>query len=196
MDTSDFLSVLDQARRGDEDAVRQLVARYEPQIRRVVRVRLTNEAFRREFDSLDICQSVMADFFLGVRSNRYSLETPEQLIGLLAAMARHKFLKRAKRHSTAKRDSRRRYIGDVAELELAAKDDTPSAIVARKELRDAILACLSPAERTVAQRRSEGWSWQELVEEFGGTPDQLRVRHGRALARVRRELGLDERATD
>lgn len=44
---------------GDEDAVAVLVRRHES--RRVVRVRLTSQTLRHQFDSMDVCQSVMAD---------------------------------------------------------------------------------------------------------------------------------------
>jgi len=42
----------------------ELVREYEPLIRREVRLHLEDQRLARLFDSMDICQSVLASFFL------------------------------------------------------------------------------------------------------------------------------------
>ena len=63
-----------QVRNGDEAAAVELVRRYEPVIRRQIRVwlRMQDPRLRRVFDSMDVCQSVMASFFVrrGARAIR------------------------------------------------------------------------------------------------------------------------------
>ena len=78
-----------RVRAGDEQAATELVRSYEPAIRRAARVRMTDVRLRRVLDSMDICQSVMASFFVRAASGLYDLETPEQLLRLLATMARN-----------------------------------------------------------------------------------------------------------
>ena len=48
----------------------------------------------------------------------------------------------------------------------------------------------------IAVRRSEGWSWQQIADEMGGTADQLRVRYNHVIARVRAEMGLNKDGYD
>jgi RNA polymerase sigma-70 factor (ECF subfamily) len=153
---------------------------------------MTDPALRRQMDSVDICQSVMADFFVRTALGQFELESPQQLIGLLATMARNRIINHAKKQNAQKRDVNRLNPTDVAELQPKAMIDTPSQIVAGRELLAAFLSRLSPAERELADRRSRGDEWADIAREVGGTPDALRVRLARALERVAGELGLDD----
>jgi hypothetical protein len=62
-DETPFPELIERVRGGDGDAATELVQRYEPAIRRVVRLRLTDPRLRRAFDSMDVCQSVLASFW-------------------------------------------------------------------------------------------------------------------------------------
>jgi len=59
-----FAEFIRRVRAGDERAAAELVERYEPAIRRAVRVRLRDPRLRRLIESVDICQSVLATFFV------------------------------------------------------------------------------------------------------------------------------------
>src|SRR5262245_33044823 len=102
----DFRELIRRVRAGDAQASVELVRRYEPAIRLAVHVRLTDPRLRRVLDSVDICQSVLASFFLRAAAGQYELETPGQLLKLLAAMARHKLLRQVEKHQAARRDQR------------------------------------------------------------------------------------------
>src|SRR5262245_32578317 len=91
-----FRELITRVRAGDDRAAADLVARYEPAIRRAVRFRLTDPALRRTCDSMDVCQSVLMSFFVRAASGQYELDTPEQLLRLLTAMARNKLLNQAR----------------------------------------------------------------------------------------------------
>src|SRR5436190_19412627 len=87
-----FTDLIRLIRNGDADAAAELVRRYEPAIRRSLRLRL-DPRLRRTCDSMDICQAVMGSFFVRAASGQYDLETPEELLKLLATMARYKLQK-------------------------------------------------------------------------------------------------------
>jgi RNA polymerase sigma-70 factor (ECF subfamily) len=53
------------------------------------------------FDSMDICQSVLASFFVRAAAGQYDLQEPGQLIALLFRMARHKLA-----HQVARQEER------------------------------------------------------------------------------------------
>jgi len=89
-DDPTFRDLILRVRSGDEQAAADLVRRYEPTIRRTVRVRLRNLRLRRVLDSMDVCQSVLLNFFVRVAAGQFELDTPNQLLKLLATMARHK----------------------------------------------------------------------------------------------------------
>src|SRR5262249_4045474 len=93
-----FEDLIRRVRTGEEEAAAELVRLYEPASRRVVRVPLRDPRLRRVLDSTDICQSVLATFFVRANLGQYELDTPEQLLRLLASIARHKVTNQAHRH--------------------------------------------------------------------------------------------------
>ncbi|MBC8354995.1 MAG: hypothetical protein H8E66_23705 [Planctomycetes bacterium] len=58
-----FDALITRVRRGDERAAEELILRYESDLRVIARVRLTDPRLRRMMDSMDICQSITANFF-------------------------------------------------------------------------------------------------------------------------------------
>ncbi len=78
-DASPFLDLLARLRAGDDRAASDLVAEYEPTIRRMIRTRLRNLSLQRVVGEEDVCQSVLKSFFLRYRLGQYDLESPEQL---------------------------------------------------------------------------------------------------------------------
>ncbi len=85
----EYVDFVFRVRQGDEQAAEELVRRYEPEIRLEVRgwLRLRNPGLRRVFDSMDICQSVLASFFARAAVGDFDLDEPPQLIRLLVGMA-------------------------------------------------------------------------------------------------------------
>ena len=106
-DETNFEELIRRVRAGDESAAAELVRRYEPTIRRVVRVRLVDARLQRLFDSMDICQSVFGSFFVRAALGQYELEAPRQLLRLLIAMSRRKLASHGRREGAARRDYRR-----------------------------------------------------------------------------------------
>ena len=187
-----FIDLVRRVRAGDEAASAELIRRYEPAIRIAVRGRLTDPGLRRLLDSMDICQSVLANFFVRATAGEFELHKPEQLIELLATMARNRVTDHARRHQAARRDYRRTHNLDSGDGELTDTADGPSEIVASKELLQAIRSKLSPAEQYLAEQRALGRPWAEIAQEVGASPDALRMELGRAVDRVTRELRLED----
>jgi RNA polymerase sigma-70 factor (ECF subfamily) len=191
-DETSFEELMRRVRAGDGAAAEQLVRRYEPTIRRVVRVRLVDARLQRLFDSMDICQSVFGSFFIHAALGDYDLATPEQLLGLLVTMSRKKVVDQSRRAGAARRDYRRtKEAAAGAEKQWAADDPSPSRQVAGQELLDEFRRRLTDAERQIADRRSAGLNWQEVAAELGGNPEALRKQLARGVERVSRELGLE-----
>ena len=192
-----FRALIARVRAGDQPAAAELVRRYEPAIRRAARVRLVDTRLNRLLDSMDICQSVLASFFVRVALGQFELETPDQLLRLLATMTRNKLAGQVKGHGAARRDFRRVEAapGDRDEEagaeRIAGLDPTPSRELAARELLDEALRRLSPEERRILDCREQGGQWAEIAAELGSSPEALRKRLARAVDRVAHELGLD-----
>lgn len=187
-----FQSMIRQVRSGDAAAAANLVRQYEAELRIIARVRLNNPQLRRVVDSIDICQSIFANFFVRASLGQFDIDTPDQLLKLLATMVRNKVTDHARRQSTDRRDMRRTVTTHVDELPLLAADDSPSQIVSARELANAARERFAADERTIVDRWSNGQSWEEIATDLGGSPEALRKKMTRAVDRVAHELGLDE----
>jgi RNA polymerase sigma-70 factor (ECF subfamily) len=187
-----FAEFIRRIRAGDERAARELVRRYGPAMRRAVRVRLRDPSLRRLIESVDICQSAFASFFVRTALGQYDLKSPDQLLRLLATIARNKVAHQARREYAGCRDRRRVNPGAALE-DCPAGGSSPSRQVADRELVLEAQRRLTPGERALLERRGQGLGWAEIAAELGGSPDALRSRLARAVARVARQLGLDGR---
>jgi RNA polymerase sigma-70 factor (ECF subfamily) len=186
-----FPDFVRRLRAGDDRAARELVERYEPEIRREVRLRLRDPRLRRSFDSMDVCQSVLASFFLRAASGQYDLEDPGQLLRLLVVMARHKLANQARRHRAGRRDYRRLESHERADLEgRAIAQPSPSRMVAGRELLEELRRRLSAEERTLVDLRAQGCEWPEIAARLGGTAQARRKQFARAIDRVEEQLDV------
>ncbi len=166
--------------------------RYESTIRIEVRAHLTDPGLYRLFDSMDICQSVLAGFFVRAAAGEYELEGPRQLLKLLVGITRRKVAFQARKHRSQRRDHRRVARSDLADLPVSDDQPTPYRRAEGQNLLEEVRRRLTDEERAVADRRGEGRGWAEIAAELGGTAEGRRKQLGRALDRVSQELGLDE----
>ena len=186
-----FQELIQRVRDRDQDAARDLVQRYEGAVRRVVRIHLRDAQMRRLLDSTDVCQSVLASFFVRTALGQYEIDSPKELLNLLAAIARNKLANQANRLQALKRDVRRETgSGEDADIVPDAASD-PSEQASAKEILEKVRERLAPPERYLAEQRSLGRSWQELADELGGTDVALRKQMTRALNKVMVGMGLD-----
>ncbi len=192
IDIPSIEELLRRVRAGDQDAAAMLVKRYEPAIRRAVRFRISDAGLAPLLDSMDICQSVLGSFFIRVATGQYKLETPEQLTKLLTTMARNKLISHARRQHAQRRDNRRVSSEAEAAGRLVSAGESPSKLVAQRDLLQEIERRLSPDERRILELRNEGHEWTTIALELGGSADTLRRRLSRALDRVAEQLGLDD----
>jgi len=189
-ENSEFRELMARVRAGDQQAAKELVQKYEPFIRTVVRHRLRDPALRSLFDSMDICQSIFGNFFKRVTLGQFELDTPEQVRRLLVTMALNNLLNKKRELETDKRNPGRIEESSAVD-QVADPRPTPSQEAAYRELLQKVPERLSEKERQLAELRVQGYSWKEIADRLGEDPDALRMCLDRAIKRVRRELGLD-----
>jgi RNA polymerase sigma-70 factor (ECF subfamily) len=188
----DFQDAIRRIRSGDEQAATELVRRFEPLVRREIRLNLKDQRLARVFDSMDVCQSVLASFFVRTAAGEYDLDNPQQLTGLLVQMAKNKLASTARRQYRQRRDVRRAEPDGAALDAVARSDPSPSQQVAGRELLERLRAQLTDEERRIAELRSEGASWDEIAARLGGKAQARRMQLVRAIERVTARMGLDE----
>ncbi len=103
-ETGEFRNLMARVRAQDPEAARELVRCYESAIRRVIRIQMRDTRLRQILDSTDVCQSVLATFFVRTALGQYELESPAQLVGLLTTIARNKLVNRVDHMRAQRRD--------------------------------------------------------------------------------------------
>jgi RNA polymerase sigma factor (sigma-70 family) len=182
-----FDNLLERIRQGDTQASEDLVKQYETEVRRFVRYRLSSGKMRRFLDSLDICQSVFANFFFRVTQGQFELQDPTQLRKLLIAMAGNKLMDHFRKQGTARRGH------GVAESpmfdNLAESGPGPAQQVEAKDLMDVLRTRLSQEETDMLDQWLLGEDWQTIATRHDASPEAVRKRFTRTLDRVAQEFG-------
>jgi RNA polymerase sigma-70 factor (ECF subfamily) len=190
MASDTFLDLIREVRAGDQVAAAELVRLYESAIRRAIRFRLHDARLRTCFDSMDICQSVLASFFIRAAAGQYDLDKPEQLVRLLTTMARNKLASHARKELARNRTPRQTIEGDEAN-EPRSREPEPADELSARELCREALTRLSEDERELVELRHRGCDWVSIARDKHSTPVVLRKRLSRALDRVLQEVGLE-----
>ena len=161
-------SFLARIRAGDELAARELLTRYAPQVRLVVRRQLPR-LLRSRFDSLDFLQSVWASFFRRLRSDPEKFEDPRYLVAFLAQVAKHKVIDEYRRAASRKQDMRREESLSVggAPRELIADQDSASELAEANEAFGRLRELLPADRREILVLKVEGLSSREIGERLG-----------------------------
>jgi RNA polymerase sigma-70 factor (ECF subfamily) len=154
---------------GDEQAARELLTRYEAEVRLVVRRQLPR-LLRSRFDSVDFLQSVWGDFFQKVRGGSAEFDDSRHLVAFLARAAKNKVIDEYRRAGSQKHDMHREepIWNDAGRpRELAAVDDTASQLAEARETFDRLLDLLPEERRQLVSLKAEGLSSREIGARLG-----------------------------
>jgi RNA polymerase sigma-70 factor (ECF subfamily) len=190
MASDTFHDLIRRVRACDQNAAAELVRLYESAIRRAVRFRLHDARLRSQFDSMDICQSVLASFFVRAAAGQYDIDTPAQLVKLLTTMARNKLASAARKEFVRNR-AVCKSAGQGEPDDLLSMEADPFDQSSARELCQEALKRLTAEERELVELRHRGFDWDSIAREKNSTPIVLRKRFSRALDRVLHEVGLE-----
>jgi RNA polymerase sigma factor (sigma-70 family) len=165
---SNIQELLARIKNGDEGAARELLARYEPKVRLVVRRQLPR-LLRSRFDSLDFLQSVWGSFFYKIRTGPNDLEEEQNLVTFLAWAARNKVVDEYRRAATQRQDIKREEPLDrlTDKDDCLASGDTPSQLAQANETYDRLRELLPEEQRVILEMKAEGHSSREIGDRLG-----------------------------
>ena len=182
--------LLGRIRAGDESAAPELLARYEAQVRLVVRRQLPR-ILRSRFDSLDFLQSVWGSFFRRMKAGPDEFEDPRSLIAFLARAAKNKVIDEYRRAASRKGNVRREepiWIDGSKPRDLAGSEETPSQILEARETLGKLQDLLPEHRRVILELRVEGLSTREIGERLDVSERTVR----RVIEDLRRRSGDGE----
>jgi RNA polymerase sigma-70 factor (ECF subfamily) len=170
----DFRALMQRLRAGEEDAARELLARYGEHILRVVRRKL-HKQLRSKFDSIDFVQAVWASFFADA-PEKYTFDHPRALMAFLATLAQNKVVE-----AVRQRMQRMKYnVNRERRLEVV-EAGIGKTLIGRDP---------SPSQVAVAQDE-----WARMIDELPTRYQRLLVllRDGHTQKENAAELGVNEK---
>jgi RNA polymerase sigma factor (sigma-70 family) len=167
--STEFETLLERLRGGDEDAAWQLVCEYGPHVTAVVR-RMIRSQMRVRLDSQDLAQTVWKSFFFNI-VHLTNVATPEELIKTLVRMTQHKVMDAYRRQLYAVGN------GAMSETPLIDRDDqgeripgrpgSPSQFAMVRERWERMLRQRPPVHQEVLRRRMTGQSFESIAASMG-----------------------------
>ncbi len=157
-------SLLAALRAGQQDVVEQIIEKYEPYLRIVVRRMLTG-GMRAKLDSMDVVQSVWADVWDGLRQQKWQFESEAQLRAFLIAAVRHRLIDHARHNRRAL--AAERPLSDHASLSSEAVDRDPSQSLEADELWEQLLASCPREHHEILHLRRSGATLECIAHQRG-----------------------------
>ncbi len=161
-----FQELLTRINAGDQDAAREFVDRFGGALLRVIRRRL-DAKLRRQFDSIDFLQDVMASF-LCKPPEPDAFANADALYVFLTRLARNKVINAQRQRSRQKCNIHREHSLDGSAAYQAqgvrGNDPTPSEVVGAEEQWTGMLGNQLPRHQNILSMLREGMSYREIAE--------------------------------
>ena len=174
---------------GDEDAARDLLLKYEAEVRLVVRRQLPR-LLRSRFDSLDFLQSVWGSFFHRVRTTPTEFDDGRHLVAFLARAAKNKVIDEYRRAGSQKGDMRREeplWAEGDRPKEVAAQVETASQVAEANEAFAQLRDLVPEERRALLELKAAGLSSREIGQRLGISERTVQ----RVLEDLRRRVALE-----
>jgi RNA polymerase sigma factor (sigma-70 family) len=163
---NEFERLMERIRAGDAEAGRILFERYGKDIQLIVRRRL-HRRLRAQFDSVDFAQDAWASFF-DIPPERYTFQTPEELVAFLSKLVRNKLVDAQRRESSGREGQERRvYRLQPEEYEPPARQPTPSQLAVAEDVWERMLFNKPPKLRRALEMLRAGYSQAEIIKVLG-----------------------------
>ena len=163
---SEFCDLIKRLQAGDDEAGEYLVEVFGPHIMRVVRRRL-DRRLQSKFDASDFRQDVYLSLLRKKSINKLA-NNPSRLAAYLANMARNKVVDQfRKRVINDKYDVNKEYslhhADKVHPNALGSNDPTASQVAIANEIKDDLLASLTPKYRNVVLLKQNGATYTDIA---------------------------------
>ncbi len=184
--TDGFAELLHRAAQGESTAQELICQKYERQVRIVARV-LLGPQLRPHLDTTDVLQSVHRSLLVGLREQKFDISSPDKLVALACTMVRRKVARKWRSHRRQERwnnpSSRSESLFNTLNA-FPNQDQDPSKIAQYKDSVEDLYKNLSQMERTMLERRLDGFTTGEVAAELGIHPVAIRVRWSRLRQRL------------
>ena len=183
---SDHLDhLLERLSVGEMAAAESLYAELAPYLRLIVRRNLPRR-LRAKFDSIDVVQSVWADFIAGLQNGRWRFDSVAQVRAFLLKSTRHRLIDRVRQFRVATKHERSLVNGPSAE-HWQSREPRPSQNAQASDMWQHLLAACRPEHRELLRMKSEGAPLAAIASCTGLHVDSIR----RILRQLAKDVSVD-----
>jgi RNA polymerase sigma-70 factor (ECF subfamily) len=173
--------LLEKMRRGDLQAAEEVFTAYGPELRLMVRRRLSRR-LRAKFDSVDVVQSVWVHVLQAVRECGCNISSKAHLGNFLVRVTGNCLTDRL-RHYRTSLECERPFSDRVRAVAAVSGQPRPSEMAVADELWENMLAACPAKYHELLRLKRQGLGLAEIAERTGLHPDSVR-RIIRKLARA------------
>jgi RNA polymerase sigma factor (sigma-70 family) len=188
---SDYLDrLVERLSEGDMSAAESLYAEIAPYLRLVVRRNLPRR-LRAKFDSVDVVQSVWADFIGGLQARRWQFDSAAQVRAFLLKSTRNRLIDRVRQFRVAAQHERS-LAKDISTDHWQCREPRPSQQAQASDLWERLLSACPPEHRELLRMKCEGAPLAKIASQTGLHIDSIR----RILRQLAREVSLESTEGD
>lgn len=170
---------------GELSAADGLYAELAPYLRLIVRRNLPRR-LRPKFDSIDVVQSVWADFIDGLNQGRWQFDGAAQLRAFLLKSTRNRLIDRVRQFRRAVEHERPLNSAAAAD-QWTCREPRPSQHAQANDLWKRLLAACPPEHRELLQMKGQGAPLAAIAHRTGLHVDSVR----RVLRQLARQASLE-----
>jgi DNA-directed RNA polymerase specialized sigma24 family protein len=186
-------SLVDRLNAGDTAALGEIWSIFGEHIRRRARNRLREFGLAGKAESMDICNSILLDM---VKQESLKIQNASDVLGYFCRAIDNQIRSSLRALLSEKRDMRREVMVEAAQMSEGPEPrSTPSIVMMQREILEMIASALGDDGDEFVRLFVNNHSWIEIADRLGGTPDSVRMRWNRSVARVRSALRLSEDRT-
>lgn len=166
-EAASFQELMQRVRDGSEEAAWELVERYGPALRRVVRAKL-HHRLRPRFDSLDFVQMVWSSFFrVSEKMTRFA--SPDELVAFLLVVTRNKVVGEVRRQLMTERHDLNReqpleFPDGDRQRNIPDREPSPVEVAIARERWTRLLENQPPHYRQIIFLRLQGHTYEAIAD--------------------------------
>lgn len=176
-----FTKLVALVQAGDDNAMAQLIEQFNAPFCRAAR-QLIGKTLRAHLDSVDLVQSVQVILWLGLRTGRFSVASPEHLLSLAKTLLRRKVSRYCRSVKLQLPGSKEVSLVDTVvdhAFYPASQEPNPHQSSEFDDLVEHFLDQLGDLDRQLVKLRLQGYSTADAARQLDLDSGYLRVRLGR-----------------
>ncbi len=182
-----FGNLADRLRDGDATALEEMWEKFGDELRRRARTRLRQYGITRQAESMDICNAVMVDL---MNQGEINIRQPKDVMRYFRRAIDNQVRDVIKSLTRSRRDFRREEARPVESHDVITNETSPSYFLLREEIFHRVAEYLGEDGPKIIEMVLGNFGWKEIGEKLGASPDSVRMKWNRAIAKVRTDSGV------